>query len=95
MSQETEFDLFLDESGSFYENSYSLAERAVEAARKRKFPSQLAGVLAPRGALTEDAAGEILNACCAQAGWPLRSVVHMKEYVEDAHKSGKDADFRR
>jgi hypothetical protein len=95
MSHETEFDLFLDESGSFYENSYNLTERAAEAARKKKFPSQLAGVLAPCGTLTENAADEILNSCCAQAGWPLPSIVHMKEYVEDAHRRGMDADFRR
>ena len=67
MSQE--FDLYLDESGTFVESS---------AARKRQgFASQLVGILAPKGQITEEKAEDILQFCYQQAGYSeLGKVVH-------------------
>ncbi|HJQ32505.1 MAG TPA: hypothetical protein VJ866_10005 [Pyrinomonadaceae bacterium] len=90
------FDLYLDESGKFYENSYDPAEAAAEEAGEgRKFPSQLAGLLAPAGHITEEAAEEILRACHARAGWRLPPVVHMKNYVGEAVAEGRATRFGR
>jgi hypothetical protein len=89
------FDLYLDESGKFYENSYDPAEAAAhEAGEGRKFPSQLAGLLAPAGEITEEAAEQILRDCHAKAGWPLPPVVHMRKFVEEA-VAGRAAQFGR
>jgi len=77
----SEFDLYLDESGSFMETSTDPEERARDdEENKRRFPSQLAGLLVPRGALTEEKAFEILEHCHAAAGWPLPNVVHLNKY---------------
>src|SRR5437763_1842497 len=68
----SEFDLYLDESGSFMETSKDPAERAeVEGKKRRKFPSQVAGLLVPRRRLTESKASEILEHCHTAAGWRL------------------------
>src|SRR5688500_15421769 len=80
----SEFDHYLDESGSFMENSKDKFERAIDDQdNPRKFPSQLAGLLVPRGALTEDKAEEILERCHNTVGWPLPNIVHLKDYWKD------------
>jgi len=90
------FDLFIDESGTFYENSYDPTELAALTAESgKKFPSQLAGVLTPSGEFTEAEAEKILKECHAQAGWPLPRVVHMKDAVEEAKSRGQIPQFRR
>jgi hypothetical protein len=95
MPQESDFDLFLDESGNFYENSYDMTQGAAEAAKTRKFPSQLAGLLASHGALTEEIAEGILASCFGRAGWPLPPEVHMEKLVKEAERAGRISAFRR
>lgn len=96
MSQRREYDLYIDESGRFYENSYSPAELQLQSTLGgKKFPSQLAGVLSPVGELTDAAAEQLLKHCHAQAGWSLPPIVHMKNLVEEAKARGRTADFRK
>jgi hypothetical protein len=66
------FDLFLDESGTFDE---------MEPGKRRtqRFPSQLAGLLAPRGAMTEEDAERVLSACFASVDMPLPLEVHANQ----------------
>jgi hypothetical protein len=78
-----EFDLFLDESGNFMETSKDPAEQAINQKDKQRFPSQLAGLLVPRDALSESDARNILQQSHAAAGWPLPPEVHLREYQTD------------
>jgi hypothetical protein len=79
-----EFDLYLDESGSFMETSKDPAERAEDDEKnKRKFPSQVAGLLVPRWSLTESKAIKILEHCHKTAGWDLPPIAHFGKYHED------------
>jgi tetratricopeptide (TPR) repeat protein len=70
----TQYDLFLDESGSFMETSTVPAERAEAFQQGRLFPSQLAGLLVPRGALTEGAAKQARNRALDAVGLPPQPV---------------------
>ena len=62
------YDLFLDESGTFMETSTVPAERTEALQQNRLFPSQLAGLIAPRGALTEGTAKQVRNRALAVIG---------------------------
>lgn len=96
MIQQSEFDLFIDESGKFYENSYEPEEaRAAATSADKKFYSQLAGVLVPAGELTDDAAEEVLEKCFDKAGWTLPRVVHMEKIVQVAVAQKRVALFKR
>ena len=70
------YDLFLDESGNFMENSPDPSEQS-QSRGQRRFPSQIAGILAPRGDLTRGAAQSILDQLATVLGRPLtHSVDH-------------------
>jgi hypothetical protein len=90
-----EYDLFLDESGTFVEQSTDAAERAAHAVGGRTFPSQLAGLLVPRGALTEPQAQDLLQRAHDAAGWPLPPVVHLNKYWQDPAYFRNQDDFNR
>ncbi len=73
------FDLYIDESGDFNEN-----EKGQEA---QEFPNQLAGILVPRGKLTEKNAEAILRNCYSSAGFsvfPEKNPVHGLKIKEGA-----------
>jgi tetratricopeptide (TPR) repeat protein len=74
MSQSAAFDLFLDESGTFTETSTDSAELAAALRQSRLFPSQLAGLLAPRGELTPSKTRDVLNESLKAAGLPPQPV---------------------
>jgi len=95
MTQPFEFDVFIDESGKFYENSYVPDEIRVAADAGKKFYSQLAGVLAPAGEFTDAAAEEILKKCFTKAGWTLPHIVHMEKIVKVAATQKRVALFKR
>ena len=76
MSKQFEFDLYLDESGTFTETSTNPNERAENRKQGQRFPSQLVGVLIPRGQLTETTARKVLEASFNAAGLILGSEVH-------------------
>jgi hypothetical protein len=69
-----EYDLFIDESGTFMETSTVPAERTEAFQQGRLIPSQLAGLLVPRGALTEGAAKQVRNRALAAIGLPPQPV---------------------
>ena len=75
--QPFEYDLYLDESGSFRETASKMA-KARSGKRSARFPSQLAGLVVERRSLTEEAATEALYAAHAAAGWNLGAEVHGK-----------------
>jgi hypothetical protein len=81
-----QYDLFLDESGTFMETSTVPAERSEALQQKRLFPSQLAGLLVPRGALTEGAAKHLRNRALTAIGLPSQPV-HGSELLR---AEGKD-----
>jgi hypothetical protein len=85
MSPVPSYDLFLDESGTFMETSTVPAEQATALAQPRPFPSQLAGLLAPRGALTEGTARQVRNRALAAIGRPPQPV-HAGELRRDIGK---------
>lgn len=95
MTQESVFDLFLDESGKFYENSYEPDEARAATDKGKKFYSQLAGLLAPAGEFTDAAAEEILKKAFAKARWTLPRVVHMEKIVKVAAAQNRVALFKR
>ena len=70
MSQPAAYDLYLDESGQFLETSTDPTEVAESLRRGQRFPSQLAGLLVPRGALTAGAARTLLQQSLKDAGLP-------------------------
>lgn len=64
-----EFDLYLDESGTFLESK--------SAHKNQKFANQLVGILAPKGQITETKAENILRSCYQEAGYSeLGKTVH-------------------
>jgi len=77
------FDLYLDESGTFTETSTDAAEQA-DAQKGRVFPSQLAGLLVPRGELTPGKAREVLTQSLAVAGLPPQPV-HARDLPRHAY----------
>ncbi|MBZ0153709.1 MAG: hypothetical protein K8J09_19455 [Planctomycetes bacterium] len=54
--------MFFDESGDFRETAPDPEER--QSSRNRRHPSQLAGILAPHGSLTANAAAHLLTDLC-------------------------------
>jgi hypothetical protein len=76
----THLDLFLDESGTFTETSTDPSEQATSLKETRRFPSQLAGLLVPRGQLTPGKAREILNQALRAGGLPPQQQVHAKHF---------------
>ena len=77
------YDLWFDESGQFMETSTRPEERAV----RQDFPSQLVGLLVPRGSLTESAATSALKAAYKAAKLSLDELVHGNEIARDNKKS--------
>lgn len=80
-----EYDLFIDKSGTFIKSSTVPAERTEAFQQGRLFPSQLAGLLVPRGALTEGAAKQVRNRALAAIGVPPQPV-HGNELVRAVGK---------
>jgi hypothetical protein len=76
-----EYDLFLDESGTFLESSTAPLDQVATSPRSRSFPSQLAGLLVPRGAMTEGSAKELRNQALASIGLTSQPV-HGSELVQ-------------
>ena len=74
MNQPTAYDLHLDESGTFTETSTDPAEQAEALRQPRRFASQLAGLLVPRGELIPGKAREVLNDALKAAGLPPQPV---------------------
>ncbi len=72
-----QFQLFLDESGDFRETSTEASER--QATRNPQTPSQLAGLLVPRGTLTAPIATAILEDLFASVGRQYRGEFHAKD----------------
>jgi hypothetical protein len=72
-----EFDLFLDESGEFKETDPDLAGRPP-AAGVRPFPSQLAGILAPRRRITNELAARLRDSSQKAAGIDPGTYLHAK-----------------
>ena len=68
-----EFDLYLDESGQFTE---MLPGTRDKKKRGRQFPSQLGGLLVPRGSLRRRRATEVLEACFSAADLDAPNKVH-------------------
>jgi hypothetical protein len=81
----TDYDLFLDESGTFMETSTVPAEQTEAFKQNRLFPSQLAGLLAPRGALTESTAKQVRNRALAAIGLSPQPV-HGNELLRSVGK---------
>lgn len=71
--QRLEFDLYLDESGSFMETSTDPAERRKAAGQN--FPSQVVGFLAPSGD-NRDEALKVMQACHDAAGLTMGTEFH-------------------
>jgi hypothetical protein len=69
------YDLFLDESGQF----------TPDADRTQRFPSQLAGLLVPRGTLTPDVAEAVLRDAHQRAGLQMSREVHASELPQAAY----------
>jgi hypothetical protein len=89
MNQPTDYDLFLDESGTFTETSTDPAEQAALRDRRR-FPSQLAGLLVPRGELTPGKAREVLN-----DGLRAAQMAPQPVHTRDLPRASYDAIVRR
>ncbi len=79
------YDVFIDESGLFTETSTDPGDRIVEHKRRRKFPSQLAGVIAPEGQLTADAAWELFEPACAEANVTVGEEFHSTKVKKRGH----------
>lgn len=73
-----ELDLFLDESGDFREMGHADGDAPGKG---KRFPSQLAGVLAPKGTVTPDTAGRLLRRCLERAGVEVKEEFHSTEQV--------------
>jgi len=76
-------DLFLDESGTFTETSTNAAEQA-DSQKGRAFPSQLAGLLVPRGELTPGKARDVITQALAAAGLPPQPI-HARDLPRHAY----------
>ena len=73
-------ELYVDESGSFIENNPN--------SQYNEYPSQLAGLLVPKGTLDEEIATNILQDCCKSSGRKLSN----KEFHSNNIKSGANYD---
>ncbi|MCK5945522.1 MAG: hypothetical protein KAI24_26265 [Planctomycetes bacterium] len=74
------FEVFLDESGQFMETSHDRRERQRS---NQRFPSQLAGILAPAGAVNRDSASRVLGEALGAAGIEFQGTSHA---VDDLRK---------
>ncbi len=63
----TEYDVFIDESGLFTETSNDPGDRIIEHKRRKKFPSQLAGIIVTSDSLSPYDAWEVFAAACKEA----------------------------
>lgn len=76
VEREDRFELFLDESGTFEETSTDPVERRRDERRKRRFASQIVGVLAPKGELTRDSGRAVLEKAFRAAGKTAPERIH-------------------
>ena len=77
-----QFEVYIDESGLFYETSLSPSDR-IEAHKSRQdFPSQLAGIVFSKGGFDEQKAEAILRHCCKQTGIEFSHQFHSTETVK-------------
>lgn len=77
------YDLWFDESGQFTETS----TRPWEHQKPQSFPSQLAGILVPRGALTSSVAETMLAEAHRAARLPFGDEVHGMQIDQDRYVS--------
>ena len=77
------YDLWFDESGRFMETSTRPAERA----EGQRFPSQLAGLLVPRDALTHAAAETVLADAHRAAKLVLGELVHGTDIPQESYET--------
>jgi hypothetical protein len=75
------YELFLDESGDFFETSTDRREQAKAATGSRAFPSQIAGVLAPAGRFSEQWAATRLAGLKASIGLSPDVELHAKDHA--------------
>ncbi len=88
MPKTLDYDLWIDESGTFQETSTDKHER--RGASQQHFPSQLAGLLVPRGELDRNLATGILHAAHAAASLayqPGQEVHAYKIHDQDAYNA--------
>ncbi|MDA7861480.1 hypothetical protein N9B22_00265 [bacterium] len=78
-----EIELFIDESGQFIETSTDLQDRIDAYKVKRKFPSQLAGILFPRRALNEEQAETVIRNCCKHSNVEFTHQFHANSMRPD------------
>lgn len=73
------YDIFIDESGLFTETSNDPGDRIVEHKRRKKFPSQLAGIIVPEGRLSPEDAWGVFQPACEEANVTLGEEFHSTE----------------
>lgn len=78
-----EIELFIDESGQFIETSTDQQDRIDAHKAKRKFPSQLAGILFPKGALDEKRAETVIRNCCKHSNVEFTHQFHANSMRPD------------
>lgn len=78
------YELFLDESGDFFEASIDPREQSQSARGRKAFPSQIAGVLAPAGQFSEQWAAARLSAVKASVGLGAEGELHAKDHGREA-----------
>jgi hypothetical protein len=84
-----EYDLFLDESGTFTETSTDAAERGQYP--KTAIPSQLAGLLVPHGSLTRLAAETVLRRLAEMCGLQMSGAMPSLHATEIRDAQSYDA----
>lgn len=70
-----EYDLYVDESGDFMETSTNPRERAQSKSKKARAPSQLGGLLVPRGDI-DSQVKQMLRTAKTKAQLPLKEPIH-------------------
>lgn len=76
------YEIFLDESGLFLESSSIIDEQETHVKSiGRKFPSQIAGVVAGAGVITSGSANTILRSTTSSAGIEYGPNFHANEHV--------------
>lgn len=78
------FHLLIDESGQFSETSTDPAEKA-DAARKRQFPSQLAGIVVPDQDVLGEPITTLVDAAQRDLGMPVQKVFHATELNDERY----------
>ena len=84
-----QYDIFIDESGLFIETSTDPAERIKHHGEKRKFASQLAGYVCPKGRLTDAIARNVIGRSLKKAGIEVEHGFHCNEF-KNRNKSAFD-----